>query len=342
LGTDFHELAETYALTGKVDFTPYEHKPWITSLRHRFLNFEEWWQNLPLTPNATAHVEAPFRMTVDCKSANTIVGQKKHRDYSMLDPEKEIGGTSDLILHYPDLDAPVTVYDYKTGDQPVPATSTQMLVLGLMASYVFTVRKVNLCVVTVHDNGVWENWHTLTSRDLEVLAANISAALAAPADKPVPGTHCRYCPARATCPAISEAVAELPKGELQGFKFSTQITGADHAAWTANMLPLAEEFVERVRDSLKAWADNNGGVDLGNGVRYEGKDQTERSPSLTNAAMALLKREGLEKVAKRFTSWAMITEAAGKEKGSEIRAAFEENGWINERVKRVYRQRKSK
>jgi hypothetical protein len=121
----------------------------------------------------------------------------------------EIPGTADLVFRRAGV---LHVVDIKTGDAEPAAANRQLRTLGLMVAREHGEPDIRVGLLFVQPDGVSEDWADLDLIDLDAHAEALRVALArVAAATPTPGDHCRWCPARAGCPAVTQALARAPE-----------------------------------------------------------------------------------------------------------------------------------
>lgn len=175
-----------------------------------------------------------------------------HRDYSGA-PEGALVGTADAVAVEEER---VIVTDWKTGrsEVPHPAENYQIRFLGLSAARSFGKEKATVQVGSIGTDGALGlRSHTLEAEDLDQVQAELSRIArnieAARAGEPVyrTGSHCRFCPALAHCPAISgaaQAIVEGPPEEMT----------PKRAAELWGQLQAVEAAAKRTREALQEYA----------------------------------------------------------------------------------------
>ncbi len=103
---------------------------------------------------------------------------------------------------------------------------------------------------------------TLDAFALAAHAGELADGLAAVATaEPQPGPHCGelYCPARATCPAVRERLADIiPAEALTQHRWGLTIASPDHAMWLYNQAKAVEAAAKLVKDAVKAFVPEEG------------------------------------------------------------------------------------
>lgn len=199
------------------------------------------------------------------------------RDYSGA-PESWLCATADLTR----VDTKARtgyIGDWKTGDGS--KATMQLRTLAVMLARTFGLETVHVEALEVG----WDGIRVVCREVLDgfALAAHAGAlaeALAAvPTAKPQPGPHCGdlYCPARATCPAVTAIVAEvIPAEALVRHKWGVAISGPEHAAWLYEQAKAVESAAKAVKDAVKAYVPE-GGLALEDGsMLVEGTRQMPR------------------------------------------------------------------
>ncbi len=191
------------------------------------------------------------------------------RAYAQVErPKGVIYGTADVIGL---TDTHVVVPDYKVTERWLgrPYASAQLRGLALAAARAYGRDAALVGFGRVADSGeVWWWWDELSAFDLDMTAEALRELLEtldaepAPILEPRPGTHCRYCPAFAACPAQALLVRELAReadapGELP------QLT-AESAARAWARLKQVQMLSDRLEAHVKLFASAHP-VPLGDG-----------------------------------------------------------------------------
>jgi hypothetical protein len=200
-----------------------------------------------------------------------IVESAGERDYSGR-RSTEVIGTFDVVgAGYVD--------DLKTG-QPENAHVEQLL-LGALCIARHGIHEVGAGFVFLREDRVWRQAYEFDSIELDAFADWLRERDAVtPGSAPNPGSHCRYCPAAATCPATQQALARvvaetpvLPSPHRLPLHAS-EITSPEHAAWTYGQLRAVKQIEAHVWAALRAYAER-APIDLGGG-RVWGRKTTRR------------------------------------------------------------------
>ena len=206
----------------------------------------------------------------------------------------EIPGTLDFSRGWP----VVEVWDYKTGRQdnlePI-ATNAQLAFLAMVRARLVDARGAVVVLACVADDGTAEitcsEYDSLEldeiADELKVLAARIPTA------EPNPGGWCeeKWCPCRAVCPAMTQAIATTPAAAL-----TFEIHDAETCARVHTQLALAEEFLEQVKRARNAFLEGvaPGGVTLPDGSLLVWAEESRETIQANNAARAYLVEHGLD------------------------------------------------
>lgn len=257
-----------------------------------------------------------------------VLESEYHRDYSGA-PEGALVGTADAVAVE---EEQVIVSDWKTGrsEVPHPAENYQLRFLGLAAARSFGKEKATVQVGSIGTDGSLElRSHTLEAQDLGEIEAELSRIArrveAARNGEPVyrTGSHCRYCPALAHCPAISgaaQAIVEGPPEEMT----------PNRVAELWGQLQAVEAAAKRTREALQEY------VYAREVPTTEGKVlkvvETRRENIDSSVAFAILRDrlpdEALsEAVSVTKTS---LSGALDKEAQKQLLAEFKEAGAVNE------------
>lgn len=201
--------------------------------------------------------EVPFAWDPATDQAKQLTG--KDRDYSDA-PKGWLCMTADLVRV--DCSAKTGyVGDWKTGDGS--NATPQLRTLAVAVARTFGLEVVHVEALEVRADGVRTVCaETLDSFALAAHAGAMAEAIAAiPSAEPNPGRHCGdlYCPARATCPAVTAIVAEVvPPEALVRHKWSIAIASPDHAAWMYDQAKALEAAAKQVKDIVKAYVPAEG------------------------------------------------------------------------------------
>lgn len=161
-------------------------------------------------------------------------------------------GTADCVFYWP-ATKKLRVVDYKHGaGVPVEAEENSQLMyygLGAMASLDEPVASIELVIVQPrchHHLGPVRSWVTTPARILDFVADLIDDAKATEEINAalVPGDHCRWCPAKPTCPALRARANALA---TQTFS-SVSPYNPEALSETLNMLPTMETWIKGVRE----------------------------------------------------------------------------------------------
>lgn len=161
-------------------------------------------------------------------------------------------GTADAVIHWPQVKK-LKVIDYKHGaGVPVEVEENAQLMyygLGAMSSLNAPVASIELVIVQprcFHPDGLIRSWKTTPARLLDFVADLVDDAKATedPNAELVPGDHCRWCPAKATCPALREKSMALA---AQSFTSLTPYN-PQSLSQTLSMLSVIETWVKGVRE----------------------------------------------------------------------------------------------
>lgn len=194
--------------------------------------------------------------------------------------------------------------DYKTGRgyQPPAAEHWQLRSYALMLAKVYGLTSVTTQLIRLDEDGTpWRSTYTLDEVALAETEARLRLAFAwiaklrvqqeaelQPLDerKPLPvamGPHCTYCPSYTSCPGqVGLALALARDPEAVAAEIRSQLT-LERAAVAYRKFQMARLFVNTVGAELKAFAEEQGGIDLGDGNVY---GPTERQHTSLDAAAA--------------------------------------------------------
>ncbi len=240
----------------------------------------------------------------------------------------EIPGAVDLLSVEGEL---VVVRDIKTGNAENVdnvADNGQLNGLALAAARAFGATRARVELEFVDGEGASTIYaHELDAFDLDAISAefaDIWARMHDPKPVPVAGAHCRWCPARTICPEQhAAAVAIVPADDRRRLPIVTDSRGfqsAEHAAWQVETLRKAKVVFDAAKTALEAYADERGGIDLGDGTVYAGKETSREyvnQGALRVAANMLAERSG-RSVAEELEELTARARAAGGIKTSHF------------------------
>lgn len=201
-GTAAHELAEHCLKQGK---PPHDY---IGSKFNGFTVDE------PMADAVAVYIHAVDDAAV--KGAVISIEQKFRLDWI----DKELFGTNDACVEVPF--GKLTVLDYKHGAGVAVEVeeNKQLMYYGLGAlRQSADCNEIEFVIVQPrcpHPDGPVRRWSTTLDRMAE-FEAELKAAVKATRKKDAPlhaGDHCRFCPARATCPELSSHSLALAKAEF--------------------------------------------------------------------------------------------------------------------------------
>lgn len=244
------------------------------------------------------------------------VGNNIGRRYPRLEGH-EVAGSADIVGIS---DGVAVVYDLKTGRREnvdPAAENLQLATLALAVHLAHGVDSVRVGLIFPVPGGVVTDEHTLDALDLAAWQAELAGIVdKIPTSKPQPGKkQCRYCKARAVCPAMTSALAEAtPRRRLPVVMTSADITGPDHAREQYLALRSAKTALEMAWGALRQYVVENGPVDLGDGRAYGSRTSQRESIDLsTRVAVDALRTElgpAWESAVELSTSKTAIKDAA--------------------------------
>lgn len=179
-----------------------------------------------------------------------VVDFEKRFDLTRYYPN--LYGTADAVIYWKQTKK-LNVIDYKHGAGiPVEVEENAQLMyygLGAMHALGLPVVEIELTIVQprcYHPNGPIRSWKTTPARLIDFVADLIDDAKATedPNAPLNPGDHCRWCPAKAICPALKEKSLTLA---AQSFTSLAPYDSQKLAA-TLSMLPTIETWVKGVRE----------------------------------------------------------------------------------------------
>lgn len=219
-----------------------------------------------------------------------LVGTNIGRKYPKV-TDNETAGAADLVGLS---DGAATVADFKTGrrENVTPAVdNAQLKTLALAVHKAHSVDSVRVVLAFPGPNGVATDEHRLDAYDLAAWEGELAGLVQAiPTSKPTPSKKaCQYCPAKAACPAMTEALAIAAPSVVMNVR---DITGPDHAREQYETLRAAKAAIGQAWEALQEYARANGPIDLGDGRAYGPRTSQRESVDLsTRAAVEVLRRE---------------------------------------------------
>ncbi len=265
-GTETHAAIEAALLGQAVQVT-------TEAATQFFATWQDWWRNggaEELRENLRGEwsPERAFAYNASTDTARDL-GAVRGRRYPKTEAA-EIAGTVDAVLIDSARRAAVVV-DWKTGDDRAGLTADaaenrQLRGYALAVSRALDVDDVTVAVVRIKTDEVAVTRHGFDSLELGQAAEELRQLLAAvPTAQPKPGLHCRRCRAVAECPATAAAADQLAPRSPDPVPL---VVTADNAGALLVRLRAVQAACEQVDAALRAFADANGGVDLGDGKTW--------------------------------------------------------------------------
>lgn len=198
--------------------------------------------------------------------------RSEHRDYGVV-RANEIPATADIVIVPGHKGEPPTVIDLKTGDPeslPLPERSGQIRTLGLMVARSVGASEVVVGFVIATDDGQSARlrFGTLDALDLEMHEARLASALdAIQTAEPKSGEHCKWCPARAVCPATIASmatVAEMPVADVEAIA-AASIQTPEQAVLAHRRLKVVKDAVKAVESRIREVVEEHGELPTSNG-----------------------------------------------------------------------------
>jgi hypothetical protein len=262
------------------------------------------------------------------------LGVNVGRDYETRDGE--IAGTLDLLVD----GEPPEVIDYKAGflDVAPPASNLQLGAQALSVARLRGAAEVKATVRKIKDDGTTEDRsHVLDVFALVEVEARIKEIVrytrraerlvrAGQTPDVAEGEHCRWCPARAACPAKVGALVQLRKPDGLAQRFEALLGEAPAEALA--LYERAEEAMKTIRGQLYAFAREQP-ITLPDGQVFGLRSTTRNSVDAQTALRVLTALVGSEAAAPAFeleTSRAAILRAVPKAQHKAALAALEEAG----------------
>lgn len=251
-----------------------------------------WWQN-GREQHDQWMAEPAYVLDIGRASARHV-GNNIGRGYPRLG-DLEVAGSADIV----GLSRGVaSVYDVKTGRREnvdPAAENAQLRTLALAVHLAHGVDRVRVGLVFPGPQGASVDEHEYDALDLADWLTDLSdMAEAIPTSVPRPSkSACRYCPAKASCPAMTSALAEVtPPRRLPIVMDAGQFEGPEHAREQYLALRALKTGIDEAWAALRAYAAEHGPVPLGDGKVYGSRvSQRESIDLTTRAAVETLQRE---------------------------------------------------
>ena len=187
--------------------------------------------------------------------------------WSPNDPPEPIFGTADFIA-FDTTRNHMTICDFKYGRGDVdPEDNPQAMAYALGAVLTFAVlpREVDIYIVQPRgkENPGVKHWRT-TGLDLmtwgtEVLKPGVQK-LMEPSAPLVPGTHCKFCPGLAVCPALRKLAGETAREQFAPTPPSPTSLGDEELAQIMDRAEIIKPWLEAVQAEVSARIDRGGSV----------------------------------------------------------------------------------
>jgi len=205
-------------------------------------------------------------------SAKYILHSEAKLDLSCIYPV--LAGTADAILIESNLKR-LKVYDYKHGSGvPVNVENNKQLLYYALGAINYvcdkhkidylsvlgwgqTFKEVEISIVQPrcrHKDGAVRSW-VVPSDVLDAFAAELKEKAAATADKKAPlvtGSHCRFCPALAICPAFTNQTFELAQADFKAVSSPVNLNLPAPQALTKPEIAKILNFADMISEWLKA------------------------------------------------------------------------------------------
>lgn len=275
------------------------------------------------------------------------------RDYSGR-RGNEIPMTLDLVAIDTHVPTRGIVLDFKSGWHRVahPRENRQLLSQACAYAETYGFDEILLVVLKLESDRVVPVEALVNAFELEAhrewMEDRLRGAAAAEA---TPGDHCAglYCPAKVECPATMAAVGsalavlDVPAARdmaTHGFKFGL-VQSPEHAAWMLGALDVLKLGIGVAEKSLRAYADEHGGIPLPDGRVWQKVVGFSEKPDLSNEkAKELLERHGaLGAVStEESLTWKDLETLLGKGEAKKVRAALVAAGAVTKTPRAEYKE----
>lgn len=234
-----------------------------------------WWKEK--RGYRTWRTEVAFAYDTKTDTARELPSEG-HRDYSKAGPS-DLCGTVDLFVVD---EYGATVIDVKTGysQHDIESHLDQLEHGAVCIARVYNLDRVTVAVAHATLWGVQFHERVLDAFALDAAGLAMREQIESiPTAKPHKGEHCRWCPARASCPETLQAVGAAVKSA--GVQNVTTLLEppVDNASALAllDALPRLESWIAERRKALETYAESTP-IDLGDGkvwkpVEKPGKDR---------------------------------------------------------------------
>jgi len=224
-----------------------------------------------IPPGARSEVKLAWDAATD---QGRIIGEGADRGYGELAPF-EIAGSADVIADDGD---EVFVLDWKTGRSLVDPAARNWQLWGLALAAARALGRTEARVMLVYPNrGDEVDEHQIDALELDAFGRRVAQLFPGVIElqrqfrkgqalSVSEGTWCKYCPAKAHCPAKIGMLLQLAGGASPDIVDNT-LTPA-RALHAYQSLVRAEDLVKQARERLDKFVDEQGPIDLGNGRAY--------------------------------------------------------------------------
>ena len=204
-------------------------------------------------------------------------GLSREEAYASLRPF-EVGGTSDITGVASDH---VFVGDLKTGrsDKTPAQKHWQLRTLAVMAAKLFERHTAKVALFHSPDIGpTWQSRATFDMLELRAFEGELKrlggrvikaqSEVAAGKGQFTTGDHCRWCPARAACPAQTTLIRRLVDGEVSQELRAYRPLTPESAGQAYLQLKTIQKTLKEYEKQVYAFAKDNGPLPLGDGRAF--------------------------------------------------------------------------
>jgi hypothetical protein len=293
--------------------------------------------------------EMTFAYCPAADEGRELPGVNPRHAWRELRPDELSGAADVVVMNGRDS---LEVWDIKTGriDNVTPvAENAQLRFLSLAAARAYGRSRVRAGIAYVSEDGVQaetaefgEAEFIEIRRDLVRMLERIDAH-----EPPHAGAHCRYCPARASCPTTLESISAIVPAKPEPWRVVSDrqaIQSDEHASWLLGMVRRVRQAADDVETALRVYADDTGGIQTGPGLMWCRREIAVERLSVNADAEALLRADLPEALTLGVTKSSIEAAARARKlpvakTKAEMLARLRAVGAVNESVTVRYEER---